>query len=190
MKSRQGLALGKVAAYCGVTRKTILRWINDGLLQSYTLPRGHHRVLPQEAARFMRAGGMPVPPELERYAHHAALVVYGEEPTRQLVGELLRPHYAVSSTSSAIEACFRIGKQPPELVLFDVHMEGIDGVEFCRTLRRLPELQHVAIVILTSKMSSYLKNRLEGLIDGVLLKPFSPAALVKTCQSAVDARRR
>ncbi len=189
MLSKQGLSLGKIAHYCGVTRKTILRWLNDGQLEGYCLPSGHHRVLPQEVARFMRTSGMPLPPELERHANQTALIVYGDESTRGLVSELLRQHFAVTSISSAIEACFRIGRVAPELLIFDLHLEGIDGFEFCRTIRRTPEFERMALIILTTKLTAFQRNRLDPFVDGIILKPFSPATLIETCREATRARQ-
>jgi excisionase family DNA binding protein len=45
---------GDIALACGVSRPTVLRWIDKGLLKSYKLPLGHNRVPLEEFTRFKK----------------------------------------------------------------------------------------------------------------------------------------
>lgn len=66
----------------------------------------------------------------------------------------------------------------PDLVLLDVRMPGIDGVEVCRRLRREPGLEHTRIVMLTAAAQAADRQRaLRAGADDYLTKPFSPLAL-------------
>jgi DNA-binding response OmpR family regulator len=67
----------------------------------------------------------------------------------------------------------------PELVLLDVHMPRLDGLEVCRRLRRSPECGGMRIVMLSA--AGQAEDRARGLAAGAdeyLTKPFSPLALL------------
>jgi excisionase family DNA binding protein len=49
---------GDIARECGVSKPTVLRWIENGLLKSYTLPLGHNRVPLEEFTRFKKTLGL------------------------------------------------------------------------------------------------------------------------------------
>lgn len=64
------LTTTQAAEYCGVHFRTVIRWINKGLLVAFKLPgRGDNRVLVQDLANFMLENDMPIPDDLlERLA--------------------------------------------------------------------------------------------------------------------------
>jgi excisionase family DNA binding protein len=54
------LTTGAAAACCGVSRATILRWINSGKLKAYTTPGGHHRMRIEDFREFLVDMRLPV----------------------------------------------------------------------------------------------------------------------------------
>jgi DNA-binding response OmpR family regulator len=67
----------------------------------------------------------------------------------------------------------------PDLVLLDVHMPGLSGLEVCRRLRQDPRLQRARIIMLTA--AAQQADRVQGYAAGAddyLAKPFSPLALL------------
>jgi DNA-binding response OmpR family regulator len=84
---------------------------------------------------------------------------------------------------AALEAA-RVAR--PHLALLDVQMPGLDGLEVCRRLRRLPECAHTRIIMLTA--AGQAEDRARGLAAGAddyLTKPFSPLALLTLVRSFV-----
>jgi len=74
----------------------------------------------------------------------------------------------------------------PDLVLLDVRMPQLDGLEVCRRLRQAPECAHTRIVLLTA--SGQAEDRARGLAAGAdeyLTKPFSPLKLLALVRSLV-----
>ncbi len=184
---QKGISLGKVAEYCGVTRKTILRWVNDGLIKSFALPSGHHRVLPGDLAAFLSSHNMPVPPELAAEDKPKALIVDDEAPMRRLICDILRPHFHVFPAANGIEACLHIGANPPDLLLTDIRMPRMDGLAVCRQIRKDPRLSGVKIVIVSAHLSGEDRNTLRELADVIIAKPFAPKELVGTCIALAGA---
>lgn len=179
--SRTGLSLGKVATYCGVTRKTILRWVNDNLIQSYVLPSGHHRVEPEEVVRFLNAHDMPVPAELGSPGGKRALVCEDDEQIRRVIRDVLKKHFTVTEASNGIEACIRLGESPPDLLVLDIRMPKMDGVAVCRQISSDPRFARTRIVIVSAYLDETTKEDLAPLIHGFVQKPFSPRELSETC---------
>ena len=74
----------------------------------------------------------------------------------------------------------------PELVLLDVHMPHLSGLEVCRRLRRAPESSRIRIVMLSA--AAQHDDRARGMAAGAdeyLTKPFSPLALLALVRSLV-----
>jgi phosphoribosyl 1,2-cyclic phosphodiesterase len=84
-------------------------------------------------------------------------------------------HEVIISTSSQ-EALARIPGVPPDLVLFDLMMPGLDGYELCRRLRAMPELATTKLVVVSSKAYPFERKRaFEMGADAYFVKPLSPA---------------
>jgi diguanylate cyclase (GGDEF)-like protein len=84
------------------------------------------------------------------------------------------------------EALAAIAHEPPDLVLLDVMMPRIDGVEVCRRLRADPATAHLAIIMLTAKSLS--ADKVVGLTAGAddyLIKPFDTLELVARVRSTM-----
>ena len=51
---------GDIAKSCGVSKVTVLRWIEKGHLQAFRLPEGHYRIHRDDFAEFLKNNGMPI----------------------------------------------------------------------------------------------------------------------------------
>lgn len=189
---RKGLSLGKVAEYCGVTRKTILRWVQDGMIQGFTLPSGHHRVLPRDLAHFLDENNMPVPDKLKKLCRNdqpRALVVDDEENIRHIVRDLLAPQFAVSEASNGVEACVKMGAETPDLLILDIRMPDMDGISVVERVRRMPQLAEMKIIIASAYINADVRERLGDMVDAFLPKPFQSRSLLNLCQNVLDKAR-
>ncbi len=105
-------------------------------------------------------------------AASAAILIVDDEPEiRELVGEFLgRRGYRIRTASNGEEALALIAKEPPDLVLLDIYMPGINGVEVLRRLAR--SHPSVGVIMLTaSQKESLLQESLDlGAVDA-LSKP-------------------
>ena len=93
------------------------------------------------------------------------LVVEDEDGLRELLVEhLVELGYRVTGAASA-EAALRAAEQdPPDLVLTDVHMGAMSGIELCKRLKSDPRFQLTPVIILTAV--SELEARVAGLAAG------------------------
>ncbi len=94
--------------------------------------------------------------------------------------------FEVSIARDGEEALAQIHEDPPDLVLLDVMMPRIDGVEVCRRLRADPATSHLAVIMLTAKSLS--ADKVVGLTAGAddyLIKPFDTLELVARVRSTM-----
>jgi DNA-binding response OmpR family regulator len=110
----------------------------------------------------------------------AVLVVEDDQDLSELVAHHLRREgYDVASEPDGGRAIERTRRDPPDLVILDLMLPGVPGLEVCRRLRLQPETSGVPIIMLTARASE--ADRVVGLelgADDYVTKPFSPRELV------------
>jgi phosphate regulon transcriptional regulator PhoB len=108
------------------------------------------------------------------------LVVEDEKDIRDLLRfHLEQEGYAVREAESGEQALERAEADRPALVLLDLMLPGVDGLEVCRRLRARPGAAQVPIIMLTAKAAEL--DRVLGLeigADDYIPKPFSPRELI------------
>jgi len=128
----------------------------------------------------------PLVPGHQALAGLRVLAVDDETMLLEITEEVLSHAGAeVVTTPSVARAISLIQKSPPDVVLSDIHMPGLNGWDFIQLVR------HEAPGTIVIAMSGYLDERMRMIRrpDGVLAKPYQPEQLVETVRSAVAARR-
>jgi excisionase family DNA binding protein len=166
-----------------VSPSTVVAWINQGKLEAFRTPGGHRRVRVAAIRRFLVEYAMPSSGLSSQAAGVKRIFVVDDEPAVlraiQRSFEKLDSSYAIDGCHDGIEALVRIGADIPDLVLLDLYMEGIDGFEVCRRLRRIPELEGLQIVAMTAQPSEDARARiLEYGATAYWVKPVRPEQLV------------
>jgi CheY-like chemotaxis protein len=128
------------------------------------------------------------------------LVVDDDLDTLRLVGMMLeRQGFQILVASSGEQALAKTRAELPDLILLDLMMPDIDGVEVARQLRADPQTQNILIIMFTAKGQT--EDKIEGLdagADDYITKPAQPreliahvkAVLKRSRKSAVDARKK
>jgi two-component system response regulator ResD len=120
------------------------------------------------------------------------VLVVDDEPTIvEIVGRYMeRAGYETHTAADGPEALRMAERHPPDLVVLDLMLPGIDGIEVLRQLRERPGDQ-VAVILLTARGEE--SDRLVGLrrgADDYVVKPFSPAELVARVDAVLRRVRR
>jgi len=113
-------------------------------------------------------------------AKESILVVEDEADIQDLiVRTLTREGYPVQAAGTGEDARDMIKASPPSLVLLDLMLPGIDGLELCRILKRDSATEGIPIMMLTAKgEESDIVAGLELGADDYMTKPFSPNVLL------------
>ena len=87
--------------------------------------------------------------------------------------------YKVKSAANGLEALALAKQFIPDLVILDIMMPEIDGVETCRQIRTIPELANKLIIFLTARLEEYSEiAAFEIGADDYITKPIKPRALI------------
>ena len=119
------------------------------------------------------------------------LVIDDNKDIQQLVSQLLNTDYNIITASNGKEGLRRACKYVPDLVICDVMMPVMDGLECCRRIKSEVTTSHIPVLMLTA--CSMDEQRVQGYdsgADGYLAKPFSGAVLKSCCASLIANRKR
>lgn len=118
------------------------------------------------------------------------LVVEDDEDILELVVyNLSKERYQIAHAMSGEEALQKAFKDMPDLIVLDLMLPELDGLEVCRRLKRDPRTQHIPIVMLTAKgEESDIVTGLELGADDYITKPFSPRVLMARVRAVLRRR--
>jgi len=114
------------------------------------------------------------------------LVVDDDPLVRNLLSAVLHDaNFDLIEAVDGHEALAIAASHPPDVVVLDVMMPGIDGYEVCRMLRADPDFATTRIVILTAKSTPGAREEaIRSGADAFFTKPFSPLDLIETVMGA------
>jgi two-component system phosphate regulon response regulator PhoB len=120
------------------------------------------------------------------------LVVEDEEDILELIRyNLTREGYRVSTALSGEEGLRAALHEKPDLVVLDLMLPGIDGIEVCRRLKADPQTRYTPVVMVTAKgEEADVVAGLELGADDYLTKPFSPKVLVARLRAVIRRREQ
>ncbi|WP_281310092.1 two-component regulator propeller domain-containing protein [Flavobacterium flavigenum] len=117
------------------------------------------------------------------------LVVDDNEEIRDYIFKELAVYYKILTSHNGKEALELVLKEPFDLIISDVKMPVMDGITFCRKVKKNININHIPIILLTAQ--SHDHNQLEGLdigADSYITKPFNMEILKKTVVNLIRTR--
>ncbi len=121
--------------------------------------------------------------------HPTILVVDDNSDLREFIGTLLQGEYRIIKASDGKEALDKATRELPDLVVSDVMMPVMDGLELCKTLKGQFSTSHIPVILLTAK--SLEEQRAEGYdsgADAYISKPFSEKVLLSRIGNLLKSR--
>lgn len=119
------------------------------------------------------------------------LLVDDEEDILEIVGyNLSQEGYKVYTAKNGIEAVAKAKKKNPHLIILDVMMPEMDGIEACETIRNTPGLENTIITFLTARGEDY--SQLAGFeagADDYIQKPIKPKVLMSKVKALLRRRK-
>ena len=118
------------------------------------------------------------------------LAVDDSKTVRRLVESALREFDCeVNEATDGFKALFAMERTLPDLILLDVNMPTMGGVEMLTLLSAKPALKAIPVIMLTSPTDHAVSDQIAALgVSGTLMKPFSPAALVEKIRRVLDLK--
>ena len=121
----------------------------------------------------------------------SVLVIDDNADIRSYVYSLLHTDYTVIEAADGSDGIRKAMKYVPDLIISDVMMPGIDGIECCRRLKSELQTCHIPVILLTA--CSLDEQRIQGYdggADSYISKPFSSQLLLARVRNLIDSHRR
>ena len=117
------------------------------------------------------------------------LVVEDDDDIRAFIKQYFEPEYKVIESVDGKQGLHAATESYPDLVISDVMMPEMDGVELCRQLKSNVKTSHIPVILLTANTSfTHHKEGLEFGADHYITKPFSPEMLNLTISNLLQSR--
>ena len=119
------------------------------------------------------------------------LVVDDSEDVRKYLTGLLHNNYNVIGAADGEEGIISAAENIPDLIISDVMMPSMDGMEFCGKIKSNWQTSHIPVILLTARASA--ESRIEGLetgADDYLVKPFDSRELLTRAANLIEQRKR
>lgn len=119
------------------------------------------------------------------------LVIDDEKDFRDMLRDLLSKNFTVVEAMDGHEGLRLAKASPPSLILIDMQMAGIDGIEVCKRIRQEPALKTIPIIMIsgTANEASRTESFLWG-ADDFIAKPFSGRELLARIMSKLSWTRQ
>lgn len=178
------LKTNDAAVYLGVSRSSLTNWAKQGLINGGLTPGGHYRFTVAELDRFAAERGLNIPKRRPEERDVVRLLVIDDDPAfREFVKDALDVFspFELREANDGMQGALLIGTWQPHLVIVDLRMPNMNGVEFCRMLKANPDTADVRVVIASAYLSPEARQEITDLgVDVVLEKPVRLSALVAT----------
>lgn len=97
--------------------------------------------------------------------------------------------YKVEAVNDGETALVYVNKQPPDIILLDLAMPGMDGFEVCQRLKESPETRHIPIIIITGLTDREANiHAIEAGADDFLIKPFDRVLLEARIKNSLKTK--
>ena len=119
------------------------------------------------------------------------LIIDNNKDMQSLLTLLLRDKYNVICADKGKDGIKKGAKYVPDLIICDVMMPGIDGLECCRRIKSEVSTSHIPVLMLTAcGMDEQRVQCYDSGCDAYVSKPFSSSVLLSRCESLISNRKR
>lgn len=192
-----GLALVKQIVQASKGQISIESKLGEGTTFHIIVPIINDQAAPQQT--LSAATNMPLLPhqetdlqdsECEQDESCRLLVIEDNHDIAHYIGSQFEDHYSVSYATDGEEGFRKAVELVPDLIITDLMMPGVNGLELCRQRRSNEIVNHIPIIVVTAKVSEEERIRgIEAGADAYLTKPFNTTELRMLVERLLDSRK-
>ncbi|MCW2927035.1 MAG: DNA-binding response regulator [Thermoleophilia bacterium] len=173
--------VGQAADFLGIAQSSFRKWVDAGLLESFTTPGGHRRVTRAALDRFVQGNvGSGAP------ASSPTVLVIDDDPAVRATirASLEAGNFSVTEAGSAAEGVTRINERIPDLLMIDICMPGTDGWQLLQKLRERLDVTELPVLVFSGSDSLDATDARGA--QAYARKPFDPTRLVAQARLLCD----
>lgn len=185
MARRSYLTTFEIARLCQVNPTTVQNWIKEKKLPAFATPGGHRRVSVEDLIAFLKQYRMPIPSDLQA-RRRVVLIADDDEDMLELLTTALQAdsgELEIVQARSGVEALLLVGERKPDLLILDILMPEMNGIEVCRRLRTQSAARNIKIAAISGDPSEETRTRiLKAGANLFFAKPFSMSDFLAGCR--------
>jgi excisionase family DNA binding protein len=161
LHSERLLTSHEVGDLLQVNPSSVKKWVNEGRIAAFRTPGGHRRIRVADLVDFLRRHAMPVPQPLAAASKRRMLIVDDDLMHLRALERRLKPYRArvqLELTQNGIDALVMVGSFKPDLIVLDVYMPELDGIEVCRRLKLKAETRHIGVIVNTAHLTKSIEE--------------------------------
>jgi YesN/AraC family two-component response regulator len=119
------------------------------------------------------------------------LIVEDDEQIRQYLHQIFQNKFIIQEAENGKKGLELAQKYLPDLIISDVHMQVMNGIELCKNIKENQTLNHIPVILLTASTSDELKLQgVEGGADDYITKPFDSKLLIARVSNLLKSRNK
>jgi excisionase family DNA binding protein len=160
----------EVSRLLHVNPRSVINWIEQDRLPSYRTPGGHRRIRHDDLLAFLRKHDIPTPAGLVE-GTFKVLIVEDEEEIINIIKTYFERHsaYSIQTARDGVTALIEVGRSKPDLIVLDILIPGVDGIDVCRRIKS--DLNNTTAIIAMSGQPENEKRVLNAGADAFMAKP-------------------
>ncbi|HTY05364.1 MAG TPA: response regulator [Gemmatimonadales bacterium] len=181
----------RVARICQVSPTTVANWIDQGHLKGHRTPTGRRRVIVDDLAAFLRAHGMPVPPELlgAPIARPVVVLVEDDERYRQALRTVINRsdlEIELIEAGTGVDGLLEIGRKDPDLVVLDYGLPDLNAEQVVERLLDPERKLTAEVIVVTGGIAEDAQARLRAAgVREVVGKTSGMGAVIEAMRQAL-----
>jgi CheY-like chemotaxis protein len=165
IKAKKYWGTQRVARICQVSPTTVANWIDQGHLKGHKTPTGRRRVVVDDLAAFLRAHGMPVPPELlsSPVSKPTVVLVEDDERYRQALRTLINRtglQVELIEAANGVDGLLEIGRSGPDLIVLDYGLPDLNAEQVVERLLDPERKLTAEVIVVTGGIEQGAQDRL------------------------------
>ncbi|MDC0603122.1 response regulator [Aliiglaciecola sp.] len=182
----QSLTTGEIAKFCGVTLRTVIRWLETDKLKGFKLPgRGNNRILVDDFIFFLRQHKMPIPQELTRDELRILIVDDEMSMAKAIQRVARRAGLKTLIANGGFQAGLMLSMHKPALMTLDLNMPSLNGFDVIRFTREQKELNETKIIVISALDDTQLHDAVQLGANKAFPKPFDQSQLMAEFEAAI-----
>ena len=193
MKKSKFMKTSDAAKYLGVSHSSITNWVRSGELEGASTPGGHYLFSKRQLDEFAASRGMDLVDTRFTKASYKILVIDDDQGFRTFIEEALDIYvgYELKHAEDGMQGAFLVGTWKPDLVIVDLRMPNMNGVDFCKYIKSNNDLADVSVIVASAYLSHEVREEISSIgVDYILEKPVRLAVLVSTITKLIDLQEK
>ena len=175
-KKSKFLSVKQVAEYLEVSKQAVDKWINAGEFKVFRLPSGRIKILRSDFLDYIKTHELYLDKEFFNIGSNKIVVIDDNESIHSLFQkffEEVNSDLEVKYAADGMSGLLLLGASKPDIVILDIEMPGMNGIDLCKKILADDSLAGIYIVVISGYLSKYEKELKKIGLETFIEKPFT-----------------